>query len=222
MHNFDSEPRASTTIEPPPSRFDNPFATCWTRPGALSFQFPSGCSAANLIARLAANGWRGAIIGPHGAGKSTLLEHLKPLLVAEGRSVAAIALRDGQRRLPHDWLGQALEVANPLVVIDGYEQLSLVSRVLLRWRCRLAKAGLIVTSHRPTALPTLIELQPSRALVDQLVARLTADVPSLITSADVAAGYAGHGSNVRDLFFTLYGRHEQLRRIARTEAVRGT
>ena len=89
----------------PPSAIarDNPFATCWTRPGALPFRFNNGQSAEQLVAKLAAQQWHGAIVGPHGSGKSTLLEALKPAIVAAGRSIQAISLRDGQRRLPRDF-----------------------------------------------------------------------------------------------------------------------
>ena len=62
-----------------------------------------------LVARLAANGWWGEIVGPHGCGKSTLLEALKPAFRAAGCRIHAITLRDGQRRLPKGFLS---EVAN--------------------------------------------------------------------------------------------------------------
>ena len=69
-----------------PSRHTNPFATCWTRPGAIAFHFPPGESAEQLVARLAADNWRGEIVGPHGSGKSTLLETLE---AAPGRGRTA-------------------------------------------------------------------------------------------------------------------------------------
>src|ERR1700704_2991931 len=82
-----------------PSRRDNPFATCWTNPGALPFRFNNDQSIEQLVEKLAAQQWRGAIVGPHGSGKSTLLESLKLAIVATGRSIQAISLRDGQRSL---------------------------------------------------------------------------------------------------------------------------
>src|SRR3954467_5041632 len=115
----------------PPSRRANPFATCWTKPGALPFQFPADESATSLIARLAALDWRGAIIGPHGSGKSTLLESLKPAICDFGREVIAISLRDGQRRLPRKGINSLRRIsnANPVVfIIDGYEQLGWFER----------------------------------------------------------------------------------------------
>src|SRR3954447_1962848 len=118
---------AYTSIIPPihpPSRSDNPFATCWTRPGALSFHFNNGEGIAQLVKKLAAQKWNGAIIGPHGSGKSTLLEALKPAIVATGRSIQAISLHDGQRRLPYTffktWPSNSKSI---IIIIDGYEQL---------------------------------------------------------------------------------------------------
>jgi hypothetical protein len=198
-----------------PSRYANPFATCWTRPGAIAFQFPAGERAEQLVARLATANWRGEIIGPHGSGKSTLVETLKPLLAAAGCSVAVISLRDGQRRLPANFVRKSLASARPLIVIDGYEQFSWPSRQLLRWCCHRASAGLLVTSHTSTGLPLLYRTQPSLPLVEQLVSTLTVRTASPLTAADVAASHACHGSNLRELLFALYDRHEALVGAAR-------
>jgi len=177
--------RASTSSLP--SRYNNPFATCWTRPGVLAFRFPAGQSAEKLITQLAAQGWCGAIIGPHGSGKTTLLATLRPLLSVVGRGVH---------------------------VVDGYEQLGRLARWQVRRHCRRNGTGLLVTSHRPTGLPTLIELKPSRRLIDGLVADLCDEIASPITPAHVAACYARRGGNVREMLFDLYDRHERLCRPA--------
>jgi stage III sporulation protein SpoIIIAA len=166
-----------------PSRHSNPFATCWTRPGALPFRFDEGASAAAFVAKLAAHNWLGQIVGPHGSGKTTLLATLAPLLQAAGRRVE---------------------------VVDGYEELSRVTRWRLRQRCFRSRSGLLVTSHRPMGLPTLIELAPDRALLEQLVAELCADAATPITRADVDASHGRHGRNVREILFDLYDRHEQI------------
>jgi hypothetical protein len=200
--------RHTSTSPSPPSRNSNPFATCWTRPGALPFHFPDGSSAAQLVERLAANGWRGEIVGPHGSGKSTLLEALQPALVDAGCSFKVIKLRDGQRRLPRGiFNGDHAK----LLIIDGYEQLGWLQRLLLRQNLRRPGVGLLVTSHVPTGLPTLITLAPGLPLIQQLVAALCEQSSTRITPADVVASHAGRGSNVRDVFFDLYDRHEQLR-----------
>ncbi len=198
----------------PPSRHANPFATCWTRPGALQFRFPAGQTLEQLIAKLAEQHWQGAIIGPHGSGKSTLLESLKRALIASEHTIHSISLRDRQRWLPTRFLGEvaAKPNNNRLVIVDGYEQLAWLERLRLMNRCCRARAGLLVTSHSPVRIPTLIRLSPDHLLVEQLVADLSAEVSTAITHADVAASHACHGSNVREILFDLYDRHEERRR----------
>jgi energy-coupling factor transporter ATP-binding protein EcfA2 len=208
-----------------PSRRDNPFATCWTRPGALPFRFADGQDAQSLVAQLAAKNWWGAIVGPHGSGKSTLLEALKPALSRVGRRVLAIALRDGQRRLPREFF-DAFVVRrverNSLVLIDGYEQLGWLERLRLARCCRRAGAGLLVTAHAPTRLPTLIQLAPNQRLIEQLVADLCVEVSTPIAAEDVAASHACHDSNVREIFFDLYDHYERKRRSERTRNAAAT
>jgi hypothetical protein len=220
---------ASTiSVTPPPSRSDNPFATCWTKPGALPYRFAAGESAEKLVGRLGERWWRGAIVGPHGSGKSTLLETLKPAIAAAGRHVVQISLHDGQRRLPGSvWreleavsrdLPQAPRREQPLVIliIDGYEQLSLLQRWLVGGPCGRRCYGLIVTAHTPVHfpvhIPTLVQTAPTGPVISQLVADLTAEVSTQVTPEDIAASHACHGSNVREVFFDLYDRHEKLRR----------
>jgi hypothetical protein len=203
-----------------PSRHDNPFATCWTRPGALAFRFPDGQTAEQLVAKLQSYGWRAAIVGPHGSGKSTLLETLKPTLVARGCHIHAVTLRHGQRRLPDRVLDQLNGEGKrnqpttmpAILIVDGYQQLGLFQWMKLRRICRQAHAGLLVTAHAPTRLPTLIRLAPDRGLVERLVNELSAQVSTDVAAADVAASHACHGSNVREIIFDLYDRHEQLRK----------
>ena len=195
-----------------PSRHSNPFATCWTKPGALKFRFPPDASAKQLVERLAGQDWRGGIVGPHGSGKSTLLETLKPVLSASARHVTAIALHDGQHWLPRGVLRRALSPTQPLLLIDGYEQLNWFARIWLRLRCRRSRAGLLVTSHRTTGLPPLIHLEPDLDTIQQVVAALTEHQKTRVNSADIIASHACHGSDVRELLFDLYERHEVYRR----------
>jgi energy-coupling factor transporter ATP-binding protein EcfA2 len=206
----------SSHIKPnaPPSRSTNPFATCWINPGAIPFHFPNNDSAESLIAKLSAQGWRGAILGPHGSGKSTLLESLKPALRAAGRTVRAITLHDGQRRLPHGFTHSLRDDDDSIAIIDGYEQLAWPARLNIWLRARATNSGLLVTSHTPVRIPTLVRLTPTRALVEGLVAGLCTNVSTIITRADVAASHAGHGSNVREIFFDLYDLFESRRRAA--------
>jgi hypothetical protein len=197
---------------PPPSRRVNPFATCWTRLGALPFRFNNGHCLEELVSKLAAHQWHGSIIGPHGSGKSTLLDTLKPAIATADRSIQTISLRDGQRRLPRDFFASHASGANTVIIIDGYEQLGWLARVHVSLRCFVTGAGLLVTSHKPTRIPALIHLAPDRQLIEQLVDDLCAEVSTTITRADIAASHACHGSNVREILFDLYDRHEERRR----------
>ena len=201
----------------PPSRHDNPFATCWTRPGRIAYRFDAGENAEQLIAKLAAQNWYGAIVGPHGSGKSTLLETLRPAIIDAGKEVQLIALHDGQRRLPADFIPDRI-APNLLLVIDGYEQLSWFERWRLARRCRRAGCGLLVTAHAPTHYSTQIRMAPDLSLVEQLAADLCTEVSTNITREDAAASHACHGSNVREIFFDLYDRHERRRHSSRTAA----
>jgi energy-coupling factor transporter ATP-binding protein EcfA2 len=206
-------PAASTLrSDAPPSRHGNPFATCWTSPGALQFHFTNNQTAARLAAKLATQQWRGAIIGPHGSGKSTLLESLKPAIVASGRSIQSISLHDGQSSLPRQFFKTCARDSNSLAIIDGYEQLGWLSRLRLWLLCRTSGAGLLVTAHSAVQIPTLVRLTPDRQLVEKLVDNLCSKVSTTITRADIAASHACHGSNVREVFFDLYDRHEERRR----------
>jgi energy-coupling factor transporter ATP-binding protein EcfA2 len=178
----------------------------------MPFRFDDNQSIERLMAKLAVRHWQGAIVGPHGSGKSTLLESLKPAIVATGLHIQATSLHDGQRRLPRDFFAPSVSGTNALVIIDGYEQLGWPARLHLWLRCRSAGAGLLVTSHAPVRIPTLIRLSPDRQLVEQLVDDLCAEVSTTITRADIAASHACHGSNVREILFDLYDRHEERRR----------
>lgn len=210
--------RADSLVHAPPSRDANPFATCWTRPGAIPFLFPDGQSATRLVAKLSASGMHGAIVGPHGSGKSSLLEALKPALLSAGFSVHGITLRNHQRRLP-TWFLKTLPERPGIAIVDGYEQLSWLSRVGLHHACRRAGLGLLVTAHQRTRYPTLIRLAPDERLVRKLAAHLAAKVSTPVTAADVVASHARHGRNVREILFELYDRHEELRRAGRTLAL---
>src|SRR5947199_9682583 len=117
----------------PPSRHDNPFATCWTRPGAIPFRFRATGTIELLIAKLTAQNAWGAILGPHGSGKSTLLQSLKPALVVAGLQIESLSLRDGQKTLPRLFVKRLSECdSNSIVIIDGYDQLHWHQR----WRLR--------------------------------------------------------------------------------------
>ena len=184
----------------------NPFATRYIRPGAVSFLFEPGESTAEILQRLARQGWWGQIVGPHGSGKSTLLAGLLPSLTAAGRTPCMLTLRQGERQLPP--LDVAL-TASVQLVVDGFEQLSWFSRHRLRARCRRAGAGLLVTAHRDMGLPTVFSTRPSERLASAVVAKLLPTDQTAIRDEDIRSAYAATGGNIRETLFRLYDVYER-------------
>jgi len=187
----------------------NPFATCRIRPGAVPFLFSGGVSAEQLVERLRGNGWWGQIVGPHGSGKSALLATLRPAIERAGRHVSVIELHDGQRRLPADFR-LALDVKTPSVlIVDGYEQLGLLSRWKVGRRCRRRGIGLLVTAHTSVGLPDLFETQVTAELAQQVVEQLLGGAASRATAEEIADRLARHKGDLRETLFDLYDLHER-------------
>lgn len=148
-----------------------------------------------------------AIVGPHGTGKSTLLAALARDLAADGESVGVVQLRrfrDGLRLL-----ATLARVSRGCSLgVDGWEQLGPIGAMAVRLAARARGCRLIVTSHRPVAMPTVVRTTGSLALLAEIVARLP-DHGGLITSADLAECFARHGGNLRDSLDDLYDRFER-------------
>lgn len=187
---------------------DNPFSARHVRPGAIAYHFPPGESAEGLIARLQAAGWRGQILGPHGSGKSTLLAALLPELERRGVRWIRFELHDGQRRLPAS-LWQLDAAPNTVILVDGYEQLGLGSRLGLSAVCRWKKLGLVVTTHRRCRMPVLFRTQTTPALAEQLACELLAEKPVAISPEEVSRLFAQQEGNLREVLFGLYDLYEQ-------------
>ena len=193
---------------------NNPFASRRVRPGAIPFQFPDGLDAAALVERLAQLGWRGAIVGAHGTGKLTLLATLMPELERAGRDVRSIALHDGQRRLPQEFIAAFPADQNGLVAVDGYEQLSIWSRWRLDRRCRAVGAGLLVTAHAAMSLPLLFHTVADEKLAERIVGYLLAatdDGAPAIGRDDMRRCWSKHRGNLRETLFDLYDAFERQR-----------
>ena len=193
-------------------RFDNPFATRWTAPGAVPYLFPPGENGAQLIERLRQLGWCAAIIGPHGCGKSTLLAWLKPRLQDAGRDVVHVVLRKGEQTVPRDVLDQVTRLRNGQLIVDGWEQL----RPWKRWHVgrfsgRFGR-GLLVTSHARPRLPVLVHVKPNQATARKIVARLVAKHNLAVPETVIDASFQACSGNVREMLFDLYNWYERNRR----------
>ncbi|RME94609.1 MAG: hypothetical protein D6766_05365 [Verrucomicrobia bacterium] len=149
---------------------ENPFAS--HRLHGLRFRLP-GVDWAGLERRWHELGRRAAIVGPEGSGKTTLLEEWRQRLEAAGWRVRLWRLtrerrRPDRARRPAFW---TVPAADELILLDGAEQLSWWA-----WRAWLRRMrpahGIVVTTHRPGRLPTLLECRTTPALLDELVAEL--------------------------------------------------
>src|SRR5690349_12444585 len=134
---------------------DNPFRTervLQVRYHLLGMTWPG------LFKRLHQLRYRAALVGTEGTGKTTLLEDLAPRL-------AQLGLRPWPLRLdcahPGFEPGFIYRFARRLggrdvILLDGAEQLSRPGWRWFKLQTRWV-GGLIITSHRPGLLPTLLE-----------------------------------------------------------------
>jgi hypothetical protein len=190
----------------------NPFATRYVKPGAVEFDFAGEGSHGDLIAKLAAQQWRGAIVGPHGSGKSTLLTGLLSRLPAVGRVSLLYQLHDGQRSLSPPPDPAILRAAETIIVVDGFEQLSLWNRWRLPRLCRQYGLGLVITSHRATRLPLLFHTKPTLELATSLAAGLLGQELSPAWRDKIELSFARRRGDLRELVFDLYDFYELQRR----------
>jgi hypothetical protein len=217
---------------------DNPFRAArvlatirYTVPAASPSH--SGDGALSLLPRLKTLRYRAAIVGPHGSGKTTLLEDLEQVLAERGFQITHVRLDSEDRRLPREWrlfTGRRPRPrlrrfdGNDIVCLDGAEQLGVMGWMWFRWRARRA-GGMIITTHRPGRLTTLVDCATSADLLDRIIERL---VPERLADAPSAAElFTRHRGNLRDALrelYDLYARESRLKacQIARTGRPRGT
>jgi hypothetical protein len=179
---------------------DNPFTVQKLR--RIRYRL-SGQSWEDLLKRLADLDWRAAIVGPHGHGKTTLLEDLVPHLEARGFRVRSVLLHTGDRRLSSERKEVLFRDLEPrdILCVDGAEQLGRWAWLALRWRSRAA-GGLLITSHRPGLLPTLLDCETSPELLEGIGRDLLGEEAG--PRPDAEALLARHGGNVREALWELY------------------
>jgi hypothetical protein len=161
--------------------------------------------AERLVARLRELAWWGQITGPHGSGKSTLLRTLVPCLEQAGRRVEFYTLPQAARVNPFSADRTRPWTCATQIVVDGYEQLGWFRRTWLRRQCRVRRAGLLATAHRPVGLPQLWSTKTDRELARRLVDRLLpAAGKRWISGQDVDRAFAEHRGDMRETLFALY------------------
>ena len=216
-----------------PPIHSNPFCTRFVCPGALPFHFDSsrgdaqgGEVAATLVEDLVNQQW-GLVVGEHGSGKSTLVQSLLPRLhdrFCEVRTIQTHAptandllSRWAQRRKMAAAVFRMAKSLAPkgLMVVDGIEQLSLVSQLRLMLIARKNEHFVLATSHRDLwPFATLFRTRVTPALINDLTAALLADSPDDLRCAvqsELQKRPLTRLQNVRELWFDLYDVAETLR-----------
>ncbi len=174
---------------------DNPFAAGHIE----NLRFRSDAfDLASLLDRLEHLDWRAAIIGPQGSGKTTLLE----ALAAEIGSTAHLVSLPGDCCRPdptiHQQLPRTISVSD-LVLLDSAGQLGWIT---WRWLSRHWQR-VVITSHRPGRLPTLVECHTSPRLLAELVGELTPKHASRLEPM-LPGLFEQHGGDIRQCFRELY------------------
>lgn len=178
---------------------DNPFRASAIE--SLAFR-ASDTDTAALMRKLACNGHAGAIVGPHGSGKTTLLAELAVAYGAAGRDIVEQRLNARARRIePRVW--HAID-RGCVALLDSAGWL----RTADRWRLRRAVrrgAAIVVTAHRRSFVPTLIETQVSPEVLQGLLCELVGSEAEAWRPAAHDA-FVRHRGNVRAVWRELYDR----------------
>lgn len=159
---------------------------------------PVGTTLDAIVARFHAIGRRGAIVGPHGSGKTTLLEDLEARLRGAGERVYRLTPEECGAR----GALRADTLAGTVLTLDGAGVMSWRGRLGLRRLARQA-GGLLLTAHRPTAVPTLFECRTSSALLESILRDLS---PEPADPAWAAGLFARHRGNIRSALAEAYDR----------------
>ena len=179
---------------------DNPFRT----ERVMTVRYRLSVSWEAFLAGLDRLGRRAAIVGPQGSGKTTLLEDLAPRLRERGFALRELRLDDETPRFEPDFLEEffASLGGRDFILFDGAEQLDRGAWSRFERRSRAA-AGLVVTSHRPGLLPTLLETSTSPELLEGLVEELLGER----VSEPLAPLHQRHQGNLREALRELYDRY---------------
>ncbi len=176
----------------------NPFATS----KVLQVRYtPQDCSWDDLLERLEYLQYRTAIVGACGSGKTTLIEDMHQRLTQQGLACRSIFVTIDVK-VPFKTIRQILNTGVfDVLLIDGADHLNGLVWRWIKGATKRRKIGLVVTSHTPGMLPTLIECDTSPGLLSNIVTRLTPNTtdPQLIENI-----YHKHNGNIRDALRQLY------------------
>ncbi len=192
----------------------NPFATRFIQPGAIAYKRFDGGSVAELAQRfLELSSKRGSIVGPHGSGKSTLISSLVQEFKSHRPDLKIHQLRFSSNESTASSLNCSLRGwrHSEIVILDGYEQLTVWSKIKVAWTARIHSIHVLATAHQSisrfeTLWETSVSETSSQWVVEQLLAdRGGLEDPSeLLKSEEWVNSRAKHGQNLRESLFDMY------------------
>lgn len=176
---------------------ENPFRV--ERLHALRYR-PPGSSWDELLDRLAALRYRGAVLGPHGSGKTAALDELAQRLPARGLHPHPRWTSAEEPPLRWSELLPLVAELGPrdVLLFDGADLLPRSTWWRLRRATRSA-GGLVIATHRARMLPTWLRTRPSPQLLAALVAELAPG-----HAADLDPLYRAHAGDLRASLRALY------------------
>ena len=180
---------------------DNPFAS--RNMDSLPY-IPVTTDWSRIRDRLRCLNGRGAIVGPKGTGKTTLMEAMERRLTLEGYNVSLFRLSQDRNLLPREETREVFSglTGQSALLLDGAEQMSWLAWKACAFRAR--KTGiLVVTSHAPGLLPTLVETTTSPQLLQALANRMLPR-DSFLDLTQAQALFQTHHGNLRLAFMELY------------------
>ncbi|MDR1923868.1 MAG: hypothetical protein LBQ66_05800 [Planctomycetaceae bacterium] len=189
----------------------NPFSTCNWLPGKIEYIFESGIDLSKLAERLMEVGKIAQIAGQHGTGKSTLLESLSKYLNQRDINVQKITLNNENKKLHTKFQPpSAKNKTDTVYILDGFEQLSLLAKIRLRFLKWHNCGGLIFTTHKPVKfVPILYQTVPNQNIFENIVANLIKESNFTIEKDNVKKIFQYTKGNFRNAFFMLYDLYEE-------------
>jgi len=187
----------------------NPFSTRFVRPGAIIYQRHDARSLDEWVDEFF-DRYHGqaSIIGPHGSGKSTLIASLKTCF-AERAEVFAYRLSSTDRNFTSIWSDRRRWQQKSLVIVDGYEQLSVWSQWRLKVSVRYSKASFLITAHQAfRGIPVLWKTAIDEGLALKLRDSLLASHPEFLSSEELEDAWRdvrkAFPTDMRETWMSMY------------------